>query len=410
MDRTAIIYYHGTFVHRQNGAHARVAELIQFVQASGWRTIVYSYREHPSCPWDEPAIARFAADFPGVELVLDRRGRRLRLAERAKQRLIALFPRLATRLIARRIPGATPHYDRLCARYPAAALLVNYALGLTQLNGVDATRAIVETHDLSFLNAARSLHRRVTAAKTMLSARLELELLDHAAGLIAIALPEASVFRLFYTDKPVFFIPAYALPTLTLAQETHRYDLLFVGSENILNVEGLCGFIADHRDQLARWRLAVVGRVCDDPRVRAAARGLPGVDLLGYVDDLIGLTRECKLAISPVEGTGLKIKVRDALFLGKPVFGSPGTLAGLPTGYEACVFPIDGAAIQAMLDDDTRRAAAEREAIAYARDRLLTSDVAGLRTLVEAIQDRPINPAWPAAPQRSRVAAKRTLE
>lgn len=378
MTDTVIVYYHGTFVNRQNGAHARVAELLRHLQASDYRVIVYSYHDHRACPWKEADVARFAKDFEGIELVLDRRSGWFHRLTFLKLRLIALLPQLAGRLLALRLPSATPHYDALLRQYPDAALVVNYADGLVELNGVRGRAAIVETHDLKFVNAAKSLGRRLTSLKTMLSARAEMELLDRADTLIAIAPPEAAIFRLFYASKPVLLIPAYALAPAIVRAERLRYDLLFVGSENVLNVDGLIGFIAAHRDWLATRSLAVVGRVCFDERVCAAASDLAGVTLCGYVDDLDAFMAACKLLIAPVDGTGLKIKVLEALAVGKPVFASDSALAGLPPGYEACAFPIDEAAMQRLLQDDAQRERAQEAAIAYCRERLIGEDLAKL--------------------------------
>lgn len=389
MTDTAIVYYHGTFVNRLNGAHARVAELLRHLQASGYRTIVYSYYDHRACPWTDADIARFARDFAGIELVLDRRSAMFNRLTFLKLRLIALMPTLATRLLAWRVSRQTPQFDALIERHPDAALIVNYADGLVELNGLRGKAAVVETHDLKFVNAAKSLGRRLTSVKTMLSARAELELLDHADTLIAIAPPEAAIFRLFYTSKPVLLIPAYTVTPAALRADTFRYDLLFVGSENILNVDGLIGFVTAHRAWLQGRSLAVVGRVCFDERVRLAVRELPGVELLGYVDDLDAVTAQSKLVIAPVDGTGLKIKMLEALATGKPVFASAGALAGLPPGHEHCAFPIEEAAMQRLLDDDEPRRAAEDAALTYYRTRLIGEDLATLHTRLRAGQGSP---------------------
>lgn len=389
MTNTVIVYYHGTFVNRQNGAQARVAELLRHLQESGKRTIVYSYYDHRACPWTPAEVDRFASDFPGIELVLDHRPAWFNRITFLKLRLIALLPHMSTRLLELHFRGVTPQYDALWQRHPEATLIVNYAEGLIELNGLAAKTPIIETHDLKFANAAKSLGRRLTSLKTMLSARAELELLDHASMLIAIAPPEAAIFQLLYAPKPIVMISAYALSPRALRAKEFRYDLLFVGSENILNVEGLVGFITTHRAWLHTHSLAVVGRVCFDERVQAAVQDLPGVDLCGYVDDLENFTAACKLLIAPVDGTGLKIKVLEALAIGRPVFASTSALAGLPAGYDACAFPIDENAMQAMLDDDNRRVDAEEAAVVYCRDHMISKDIAILHAHLDEDRKKP---------------------
>ncbi len=140
------------------------------------------------------------------------------------------------------------------------------------------------------------------------------------------------------------------LPAAATARPgSEAYDLLFVGNDNHFNITGLLAFLDQEKALLEGRRLAVAGRVCFDERVRAAAEGRPNISLLGFVDDLAETYGASKLAISPVEGTGLKIKAVEALAHGKPVFGSPHTLAGLPPGYGDCVFLFDREAMAAML-------------------------------------------------------------
>ena len=84
---------------------------------------------------------------------------------------------------------------------------------------------------------------------------------------------------------------------------------------------------------------------------RQAAQNKPNVRLLGYVDDISDLYSRCRVAISPIDGTGLKIKVIEALAAGKPVFGSRHTIAGLPLGYQHCVFPVESISTSNLLRD-----------------------------------------------------------
>jgi len=379
--RPIIIYFNGTFVRRENGAHSRVAELIRFALDQSEQVILYSYANHWSCPWGSEEINRFRREFPRVRLFLDRRSPALSFLTRLKAWLVSAWPQLADWVINLSIPGLTPRYDELCAITDNPLLIVNYASGLVELNGVRRRQAIIETHDLQFLSAAKALGRKLTAPKTMLRARCELELLSHATALIAIASPETGMFRLFYPGLPVFFIPTYGRPILERISATvdFRYDLLFVGSENALNIAGLCGFIEEHRAWLKKLRFAIAGRICLITRLRDAVRGLEGVDLVGYVEDLAPIFRSSKVVISPVDGTGLKIKVIDALAAGKPVFGSRQSLEALPAGFNQCVFPLSESGIDALLKDDQARQAAERDALSYASKLVINGDLLEFR-------------------------------
>jgi glycosyltransferase involved in cell wall biosynthesis len=199
--------------------------------------------------------------------------------------------------------------------------------------------------------------------------RTEFSLLDLANAIIAIAWVEAAIFRLFLRPKPVFFIPDYGSAEgqpRDVDVRSSDYDLLFVASDNILNSRGIVDFMKNHHAFLSRYSMAIAGNVCRVAEVEAAAALLPNVRLLGFVKNLDELYSRCKIVISPVEGTGLKIKVIEALAAGKPVFGSQHSLSGLPPGAEGCVFLIDEPRMALMLLDPVLLASAARAARSFA--------------------------------------------
>jgi glycosyltransferase involved in cell wall biosynthesis len=143
------------------------------------------------------------------------------------------------------------------------------------------------------------------------------------------------------------------------------YDLVFVGSDYIMNVRGLCDLLARDGAWLSRWRIAVCGRVCGHPTVREAVRPFPNIVLLGFVDRLDDIYRRSRAALSPVDGTGTKMKLLAALAAGLPVFGSRQSRDGLPPGYEDAVFPVEELVLRDVLDDPNRYIAASRAAREY---------------------------------------------
>ena len=339
-----VLYFNYAFVHRLNGADARVIGLIEFLLECGCNLIVYSYSNHVDCPWGPEEVELFRARYPNVELVLDRRPAVFDVWKRAKKLLSMLFPAATKTLVRARLPGVMPNYTRLNAQVPNAVWFVSYANGLVELNGVTSWTTIIETHDMDFLIFHKIFGHSLTSFRIIGRWRSEFALLGLASAMIAIAAPEAGLFRLCFPEKPVFFIPDYSSARLLEAPIEPRLmdcDVVFVGSDNTFNVDGLCAFIYDYRDFLSKYTLAVAGNVCKSERVRQAAQSTPNVRLLGYVDDTSDLYSRCRVAISPIDGTGLKIKVIEALAAGKPVFGSRHTIAGLPLGYQHCVFPVE---------------------------------------------------------------------
>ena len=300
-----------------------------------------------------------------------------------------LFPAATKFLVRARLPGVMPNYTRLNARVPNAVWVVSYANGLVELNGVTSWTTIIETHDMDFLIFHKIFGYSLTSFRIIGRWRSEFALLGLASALIAIAAPEAGLFRLCFPEKPVFFIPDYSSARLLETPIEPRLmdcDVVFVGSDNTFNVDGLCAFIYDYRDFLSKYTLAVAGNVCKSERVRQAAQSTPNVRLLGYVDDTSDLYSRCRVAISPIDGTGLKIKVIEALAAGKPVFGSRHTIAGLPLGYQHCVFPVESISTSNLLHDLKALANAGNAAKSYAAELATAFDTDRLRAYLRDIK------------------------
>jgi glycosyltransferase involved in cell wall biosynthesis len=131
------------------------------------------------------------------------------------------------------------------------------------------------------------------------------------------------------------------------------------------NARGLLAFLETNKSWLTSLRIAVVGRVCENSSIREFKQGRPHINLLGFVDDLSTAYAASKAAISPVDGTGLKIKAVEALSHGRPVFASRHSMEGLAAGYGGCVFPIERTHIERVLFDDAALGEAQSAALAY---------------------------------------------
>jgi glycosyltransferase involved in cell wall biosynthesis len=158
---------------------------------------------------------------------------------------------------------------------------------------------------------------------------------------------------------------------------------LFLGSEHHFNVEGIVDFIYNN-DWSKEYSLAVAGRVCQVPRVMEAVATRPNAELLGFVQDADALYASAKIVISPVDGTGLKIKVVDALVAGVPVLASEHTMNGLPSGYDGCVFPLTREAAERLITDRQALAEASGRAVRYAATLSSAGDVEELRSFIDS--------------------------
>jgi glycosyltransferase involved in cell wall biosynthesis len=119
--------------------------------------------------------------------------------------------------------------------------------------------------------------------------------------------------------------------------DNREYDLVFVGSDNPFNLEAITWFLNNVWPLLDEsYTLAIAGDVCEG--VRKSNIKLVGVTLLGRVPSLSEVYFNSKVSICPMlHGTGLKIKIIEALSFGLPVISLPSGLMGLGSLNSSCI-------------------------------------------------------------------------
>ncbi|MCK4761715.1 MAG: glycosyltransferase family 4 protein [Candidatus Aminicenantes bacterium] len=118
-----------------------------------------------------------------------------------------------------------------------------------------------------------------------------------------------------------------------------KYDLLFVGSDNPFNKEGIDWFLKEVFPLLsAPLNILVVGKVTAHVREQGYETGNSGstgnknVKCIPFAADLGDVYRQTKIALCPLlGGTGIKIKVIEALAYELPVVTTPKGVTGFPS-------------------------------------------------------------------------------
>jgi len=373
----AIFFFAGCFSTMTDGCHVRACQDLEMLLALGWRVAVYSYRNHRQWPWNAKGIDTFRARFPGVDLVLDEWNWKLAFVQKLKGAIAYFGSWPGNRALRTWLPRLTPEFDRLQRDPDLKLALVSYPWGISHLNGTPGPRMIVDTHDLAALEAAPAGRLN---ARSMLTLKRELFYLGQADEIWSISYGEGQFLRSMLARERVRIVPpslrSWNMPAAAEAQPV--YDLVFVGSNNRWNGDAISGFLSAYAKWNLPLKIAIAGSVCRDQRLAAGN----GVELLGFVDDLASLYAKARAAICPVEGTGTKIKLIEALSAGRPVFAAPGALTGLLPGYEDCVLPLDRESIAALLGNPAALGAAQEAALRYAEaysfDRVVAETSEGL--------------------------------
>ena len=398
-------------VHGVSGARSYLAAVMEALEAEGHRVDVAALNTDAEASGSAFRLPGFR---PGRGEVRVRGFRLLRgllvptaaptdLLLRRGQRLlrkagipVAAFDPLDNWL---RPPSASEHrFARQAVRElrPDALLVNGAALAplSTTARAASGTslRIATLTHDVLHERAA-SLAGSATLGEQ--SARLSacIEVWERAHFLasdciVAIQWQDAATFARLVPERTTVVTPMPAIAQLPSASTEPL--LLFVGSAVATNVEAARWLLAEVWPRIAAANPSASLRIVGDVSgaVASEAASLDRVTLAGRTPDLLPLLRRSISLVPLLSGSGLKIKLVEALAAGSPVVSTSVGLQGLPDDLPGTSRADDAAAFAAaalrLLGNDAHRLEASRSAIESARLRF--SPAVAVRPLIEALR------------------------
>lgn len=237
----------------------------------------------------------------------------------------------------RRLIAALKHADLIDLQWPEIA-------GLAPLlrRYLPDTRIIATMHDIH----SQKWSREAKAATTPKDAtryrlawarakRMERSISENADCVVVFSSKDQALLP--ETARSVVVYPPLAAGSALLERrDTHPPYVLFVGPlHRAENADAMLYFTTEVwplvRAELPNARLLIAGRKPADPASSIASA--PGVELLGFVDDIDDLYSGAAAVIAPIRlGAGLKFKVLDALVRGIPLIATSVAFEGVETG------------------------------------------------------------------------------
>jgi glycosyltransferase involved in cell wall biosynthesis len=220
-------------------------------------------------------------------------------------------------------------------------------------------RSAVVMHDLVSSRASQFDALKSKDSVAVLNEHEECDKLAAADCILAVQVDEAAVVKRWLPRHHVMVVQMAARP-VSEPQPGDDDTVLFVGSGTAPNVDGVRWFIEQCwpsiRARRPNARFCVAGAV-------SQTFGPPpeGVVFLGHVDDLARLYGRAGVVVSPLRaGSGLKIKLMEALELGKAVVATSVTLQGVADRLSDAVIRADeaetfAAAVVSLLGDAKKR-------------------------------------------------------
>ncbi|MGC3988599.1 MAG: glycosyltransferase family 4 protein [Chthoniobacteraceae bacterium] len=238
---------------------------------------------------------------------------------------------------------------------------------------------IVLTHDAMHEAVAAYTAAGLANNDSHHDAASERALLSKADVILAISDDDATAFRRLLPAAKVLTMPK-AAHVKRLGEAPVPGRCLFVGSGCLANYQGIMWFLENVwplvRALVTEAHLRLAGRVSEK-----IGTPPPGVELLGLCESLESEYATASAVIVPLQvGSGVKIKLVEALAFGKACVSTSVGLQGLPflTADEAC--PADLAeefatSLARVLTDDQVREKLERNAFAAAQKYLTAEKV-----------------------------------
>ena len=256
----------------------------------------------------------------------------------------------------------------------ADGVLADYTFlteGIPYVLGAEGPSAVV-MHDLFSSRPAQFGPLGAEDTVGQVDEDTEMAMLGRADAVIAIQQEEAAQVRRRLPGTHVMLAPMATTP-VAAPQPGTGHEVLFIGSNTSPNVDGLRWFFDEIWPAVRRVypaaRLNVAGNVA------ATFRTIPaGVTMLGRVDDLAPLYAAAAVVISPLRaGSGLKIKLIEALGHGKAIVATSTTLQGVSDVAASAVVVADdaqnfAAAIATLLGDPALRTRYGTSALAVVRE------------------------------------------
>lgn len=262
----------------------------------------------------------------------------------------------------------------------------------------NSVQLIIDTHDVMY-ERTRAFIARGRPIQLGADEADEADALRYFDLVLAIQSDEANKLANLCPGIEILTVP-HALECVPAeGGNTEGCNLLYVGTDTVPNADGLREFIESVWPQLhaedANIRFDVVGSVCNKIENQEE---YPSINFHGRVENLMPYYEQATIVVAPVPyGSGLKIKVVEALGYGKPLVttpvGSEGMDDGVGSAFLVAADPEEFVAHCKHLAENARdRTELGKAALAYAKQHFSRSAAfgeLGRRIALASAADRP---------------------
>lgn len=216
-------------------------------------------------------------------------------------------------------------FDHIIRQKKYDIIIISYAYWADLIKDnphINGSMTILDTHDL-----LSSQHKNDSGFDPAAAIGDELRRMGHFSQIWTISAEETYFFRQFYKNK-VRYIPMMmddpGAPEASF--EEREFDLIYVATDNPHNLVSAEWFFREVYPLLPKTlKICVIGTILGH-----IPKELPNIERVSYAKDLHEYYNRAKISICPMlTGTGVKVKVVEAMANGLPVVCTEGGVDGM---------------------------------------------------------------------------------
>lgn len=318
-----------------------------------------------SINWNPADEELFRKTFPSIKLVVESfkssKSNRIKyfLTDKLPWMLKKSFGNLQVSRVSQSFKG---RFQQLVREEGFEQIIISYVEYAELVDGLDNVHKIVDTHDFFTLQKMQKKEDEKQLHVDQIF-KEEMALLQLFDEIWTYSVEEQYIFNQF-TNRAVELIPLSFAKPIRVSQP-RAYDLIYVASDNPHNIRSIHWFVESVLPKINGLSLHIFGKIC---------RAVPDHSQIvkhGMVDNLDEVYQQAKIAICPMlSGTGIKIKVLEALSYGIPVVTNRRGVDGLVNKVQnGCIVAEDGSdfarAIMELTHDERHYEQLSKEGIDF---------------------------------------------
>jgi len=278
-----------------------------------------------SINWTQEGELAFKSEFPNINLTIlpFKSSKKNRISyffrDKLQKEIKSLF---SSTLVDRVSPSFQRRFEMVLKERMYDYVIISYVEFASLVKNLVGSYTILDSHD--FLTLQNKTKGKGDFSNQQLGKMFGQELSSMALfnEIWTFSIQEKYIYEQF-TGKFVRLIPV-SMPFHVVEYRQKKIDLIYVASDNPHNVVSIKWFLEKVFPLLKNVNLHVIGKICAHVPV------MDNVVKLGLVDDLQQYYEQAKVCICPMlSGTGIKIKVLEALSFGIPVVTNQRGVDGL---------------------------------------------------------------------------------